>query len=101
MQIIFGISPTFTHLPGPRSSVAFISGFEEPAIAMGIAAKRPRVHVVELGPFGFRYYRGSFKSFESAPPKYTWRKVDYRVEDTVVYADLQGSEPMVDGLNYP
>jgi len=68
---------------------------------MGIAAKRPRVHVVELGPFGFRYYRGSFKSFESAPPKYTWRKVDYRVEDTVVYADLQGSEPMVDGLNYP
>lgn len=92
MQIIFGISLTFTHLPGPRSSVAIISGFEEPAIAMGIAAKRPRVHVVELASFGFRYYRGSFGSFEEAPPRYTWREVDYRVDDSVVYADLQGSE---------
>lgn len=53
----------------------------------------PRVHVVELAPHGFRYYRGSFGSFEEAPPRYTWREVDYRVDDPVVYVDLQGSEP--------
>lgn len=59
---------------------------------MTAAAKSPRVHVVELGPHGFRYYRGSFGSFEEAPPRYTWREVDYRMDDSVVYVDLQGSE---------
>ena len=59
---------------------------------MATAAKSPRVHVVELAPHGFRYYRGSFGSFEEAPPRYTWREVDYRVNDSVVYVDLQGSE---------
>jgi len=64
---------------------------------MEIPAKRPRIHVVELAPFGFRFYKGSYDSFEDAPPRYTWRKVDYRMDDTVVYADLQGSELADDG----
>ena len=59
---------------------------------MTTAAKRSRVHVVELAPHGFRYFRGSFGSFEEAPPRYTWREVDYRVDDSVVYVELQGSE---------
>ena len=48
----------------------------------------PRIHVVELAPMGYRYYRGAFKNFEEAPPRYTWRKVDYRVDNTVIYVDL-------------
>ena len=67
---------------------------------MGVPVKRRRIHVVELAPFGYRYYRGAFESFEDAPPRYTWRKVDYRVDDTVVYADLQGSELAGDGRFY-
>jgi hypothetical protein len=59
---------------------------------MTTAAKNPRVHVVELAPRGFRFYRGSFGSFEEAPPRYTWQEVDYRVDDSVVYVDLHGSE---------
>lgn len=56
--------------------------------------RRPRVHVVELAPLGFRYYRGAFDSFEDAPPRYTWRRVDYRVNDTVVYVDMQCPDPV-------
>jgi len=48
----------------------------------------PRIHVVELAPLGFRYYRGSFESFGEAPPRYTWKKIDYRVDDTVIYVDF-------------
>ena len=51
-----------------------------------------RIHVIELAPFGYRYYRGAFDSFDEVPPRYTWRKVDYRVEDTMVYVDLVNSE---------
>ena len=80
-----------------RSHLSVDSG-SLPASAMEIPAKRPRIHVVELAPFGFRFYKGSYDSFEDAPPRYTWQKVDYRVDDTVVYADLQGSEPMSDNL---
>jgi hypothetical protein len=50
-----------------------------------------RIHVVELVNLGYQYYRGSFGSFEEVPPRYTWRKVDFRVDDTVVYVDLQGA----------
>ena len=53
---------------------------------------KPRIHVVELAPFGFRYYRGAFNTFEEVPPRYTWRRVDYRSDDTVVYVDLNNSE---------
>jgi hypothetical protein len=48
----------------------------------------PRIHVVELVPMGYRYYRGAFKSIEEAPPRYTWRKVDYRADNTIIYVDL-------------
>ena len=51
----------------------------------------PRIHVVELANPGFHYYRGAFGSFDEVPPRYTWRKVDFRVDDTVVYVDLQGA----------
>ena len=51
----------------------------------------PRIHVVELVNPGFHYYRGAFGSFKEAPPRYTWRKVDFRADDTVVYVDLQGT----------
>ena len=61
---------------------------------MVISKRKPRIHVVELAPFGFRYYKGAFESFEEAPPKYTWKKVDYRVDDTIVYVDLNNSEPI-------
>ncbi len=57
-----------------------------------VADFSPRVHVVELAPSGYRYYRGSFESLEEAPPDYTWRMVDFRADDTVVYVDLQESE---------
>jgi hypothetical protein len=53
----------------------------------------PRIHVVELAPLGFRYYRGAFESFEEAPPKYTWRRVDYGMDDTTIYVDMLNSEP--------
>ena len=48
----------------------------------------PRIHVVELAPMGYRYYRGAFQSFEEVPPKDTWRKVDYKSDNTIVYVDL-------------
>jgi hypothetical protein len=57
-----------------------------------ISEFNPRIHVVELAPLGFRYYRGSFESFEEAPPRYTWKKIDYRADDTVVYVDLNNPE---------
>ena len=53
---------------------------------------RPRIHVIELAPFGYQYYRGAFESFDEVPPRYTWRKVDYRVDDTMIYVDLVNSE---------
>lgn len=56
-----------------------------------MAEFNPRIHVVELVNLGFHYYRGAFGSFEEVPPRYTWKKVDYRVDDTVVYVDLQGA----------
>jgi len=59
---------------------------------MGGLKRKSRIHVVEMAPLGYRYYRGAFKSFEEVPPRYTWRKVDYRVHDTVVYVDLCNSE---------
>ncbi len=59
-----------------------------------IMGRRPKVHVVELAPLGFRYYRGAFESFEDAPPRYTWRRVDYRAYDTVVYVDMQCPDPI-------
>lgn len=52
----------------------------------------PRIHVIELAPFGYRYYKGAFESFDEVPPRYTWRKVDYRIDDTMVYVDLVNSE---------
>jgi hypothetical protein len=52
----------------------------------------PRIHVVELAPFGFRYYRGAFESFEEAPPRYTWRRVDYGMDDTTIYVDMLNSD---------
>jgi hypothetical protein len=61
---------------------------------MDTSKRKPRIHVVELAPFGFRYYKGAFESFEEAPPRYTWRKVDYRVDDTIVYVDLNNSDPI-------
>ncbi len=60
-----------------------------------MAEFNPRIHVVELVNQVFHYYRGAFGSFEEVPPRYTWRKVDFRVDDTVVYVDLQGAS--VDG----
>ena len=59
-----------------------------------VTRRRPRIHVVELSPLGFRYYRGAYESFEEAPPRYTWRMVDYRVDDTVVYVDMLNSDPV-------
>ena len=56
-----------------------------------MAEFNPRIHVVELTDPGFHYYRGAFGSFDEVPPRYTWRKVDFRVDDTVVYVDLQGA----------
>jgi hypothetical protein len=53
---------------------------------------RPRIHVIELAPFGYQYYKGAFESFDEVPPRYTWRKVDYRVDDTMIYVDLLNSE---------
>jgi len=53
---------------------------------------RPRIHVIELAPFGYQYYKGAFESFDEVPPRYTWRKVDYRIDDTMVYVDLLNSE---------
>ena len=44
--------------------------------------------MVELAPMGYRYYRGAFQSFEEVPPRYTWRKVDYKSDNTIVYVDL-------------
>jgi hypothetical protein len=58
---------------------------------MADTRKKPRVHVIELTSHGFRYYRGAFKSFGEAPPRYTWIRVDYRVYDNVVYVDMQKS----------
>ena len=52
----------------------------------------PRIHVVETKTLGFHYYRGYFSSLDETPPRYTWRKVDFRGDDTVVYVDLQSSE---------
>ncbi|UCD44291.1 MAG: hypothetical protein JSV27_09175 [Candidatus Bathyarchaeota archaeon] len=66
-----------------------------------VSAKKPRIHVIEFAPFGFRYYRGVFHSFEEVPPRYTWRKVDYRVDDTMVYVDMQNSEPVIADALYP
>lgn len=60
-----------------------------------VAEKKTRIHVIELASFGFRYYKGAFDSFEEVPPRYTWRKVDYRVDDTMVYVDMQNSEPVI------
>lgn len=60
---------------------------------MDIPEKKTRIHVIELAQFGFRYYRGAFESFEEVPPRYTWRKVDYRIDDTVVYVDMHNSDP--------
>jgi hypothetical protein len=57
-----------------------------------VPGRRPRIHVIELDPYGFRYYRGAFGSFEEVPPRYTWRRVDYRVDDTVVYVDMRNSD---------
>lgn len=57
-----------------------------------IAGSGPRIHVIELAPFGYRYYRGAFQSFDEVPPRYTWRKVDYRIDDTMVYVDLVNSK---------
>jgi hypothetical protein len=57
-----------------------------------LTRNRPRIHVIELAPFGYRYYRGAFESFDEVPPRYTWREVDYRVDDTMVYVDLLNSE---------
>ena len=57
-----------------------------------LTRNRPRIHVIELAPFGYRYYRGAFESFDEVPPRYTWRKVDYRVDDTMIYVDLLNSE---------
>ena len=59
---------------------------------MSDSGRRPRLHVVEMAPLGYRYYRGAFDSFEEVPPRYTWRKVDYRVDDTIIYVDLHSSE---------
>ena len=59
---------------------------------MSDSERRPRLHVVEMAPLGYRYYRGAFDSFEEVPPRYTWRKVDYRVDDTIIYVDLHSSE---------
>jgi len=59
---------------------------------MSDAEGRPRLHVVEMAPLGYRYYRGAFDSFEEVPPRYTWRKVDYRIDDTIIYVDLHSSE---------
>lgn len=53
-----------------------------------ISGFNPKIHVVELAPLGFRYYRGKFRSFEETPPRYTWKEIDYRADDTVVYVDL-------------
>jgi hypothetical protein len=53
---------------------------------------KPRIHVIELAPFGYHYYRGAFDSFDEVPPRYTWRKVDYRIDDTMVYVDMVNSE---------
>lgn len=55
-------------------------------------SKNPRIHVVELAPYGFRFYRGWFRNFDEVPPQYTWRKVDYRVDETVVYVDMNDSD---------
>jgi hypothetical protein len=57
-----------------------------------LTPESPRIHVIELAPFGYRYYKGAFRSFDEVPPRYTWRKVDYRVDDTMVYVDLVNSE---------
>ncbi len=56
-----------------------------------MAELSPRIHVVELVNQVFHYYRGVFGSFDEVPPRYTWRKVDFRVDDTVVYVDMQGA----------
>ena len=52
----------------------------------------PRIHVVELAHMGYNFYRGTYDSFKEVPPRYTWKKVDFRVDDTVVYVDLQGAK---------
>ena len=61
-------------------------------MVLKISDFNPRIHVVELAPLGFRYYKGAFKSFEDVPPRYTWKKIDYRADDTVVYVDLNNPE---------
>ena len=58
---------------------------------LGMFDFKPRIHVVELAPLGFRYYRGAFNTFKEVPHRYTWRRVDYRSDDTVVYVDLNNS----------
>ncbi len=83
-------------LPGHQRSVELFNHGCRYRLPVNLMAEyNPRIHVVELTDPGFRYYRGAFRSFEEVPPRYTWKKVDFRVEDTVVYVDLQGAS--VDG----
>ena len=51
----------------------------------------PRIHVVEHIEPGFHYYLGRFESFEEVPPKYTWKKIDFRLDNTVVYIESKDS----------
>ena len=54
---------------------------------------RPRIHIIELAPLGFKYYRGAYESFNEAPPRYTWRRVDYGMDNTMIYVDMLNSHP--------
>ena len=56
---------------------------------VALTSKYPRIHVIELVPFGYRYYRGVFESFDEIPPKYTWKKIDYTKNETIVYGKIK------------
>ena len=74
-----------------ETSVSFINLNLESPYAMGILVGKLRIHVIELAPFGYQYYRGVYNSFDNVPPRYTWRKVDYRLDETMVYVDMQNA----------
>ena len=61
-------------------------------MVLALISYNPKIHVVELAPLGFRFYRGSFDSWEEVPPRYTWRMIDYRIDNTIIYVDLGNSD---------
>ena len=100
MKLIYNTSNTHFHLSLPPTIywVEFKQENTDNHTVNTLVEYNPRIHVVELAPMGYRYYKGAFSSFEQVPPRYTWRQIDYRSDGTIVYVDLT-NEPSFSRMN--